>query len=722
MPIPELFRVLLVLSHWMLPSSTGTDQEPPETVRAAELMADLRRPDGPVDLRRDAAKALFASDRETQVAALPALIESLRDEEDGQVRLIVLDIVTALGPNAEPAIPALVHTLQSDYGGRRREETHQDYRSALALAAIGAPAVEALRGLLGEDRENVRAEAAMALGRIGPDASPAVPDLIPLLGDERDRIAREAATALGRIGPDAVGPLIEAATEGNDDARPLAVEALGRVEDPDDRVRLAILDHLDDPSPGVRAAAGAALGRLDLPEEQLRALLDTLLRDPGEGIRLEAAGVLADRPGLIPDLVPTLTSMLGSGDEEAARVASYLLTSLGPEATPVLVDALRVADSPVGPIADALAEVGRSAPGTLARAIEDPDPRVRRGAALALGRMRPASPEAVPLLLSSLRDGDPDVRVDVLAALVDLGPRARSAVPAVREALGDESAGIRLWALEFLVRSAPRDDRLLADLSALIDDDDPRVQRPALDALRALGPAGRSALPAAIGALQASDPSVRLAAAELISSHGGAASEAVPALASMLSDPSPGLRATAARTLSELGRAARPAFDRLSPLLDDEDPGVRQAAALAVGASAPDASAARPPLSKALGDDDEEVRSSARRAIQRLGPDAAIFVPDLIASASREEDRRSVERSLRRFERTGPDPGSVPELIDLLGHEQEAVRLLAARFIPLAGPSARDAIPALDGLRDDPSEEVRAQAEAALAQIEGDLD
>jgi HEAT repeat protein len=95
-----------------------------------------------------------------------------------------------------------------------------------------------------------------------------------------------------------------------------------------------------------------------------------------------------------------------------------------------------------------------------------------------------------------------------------------------------------------------------------------------------------------------------------------------------------------------------------------------------------------------------------------------IFVPDLIASAALEEDRRSAERSLRRFERTGPAPGSIPELIDLLDHEHESVRLLAARFLALAGPDARQAVPALTRLRDDPSPEVRAEADAALGRIE----
>ena len=104
------------------------------------------------------------ADRDVQRKALPVMIDLLMKEKDGQVRLAVLDAVTALGPDAAPAVPALVHTLRTDYGGQRQEESHQDYRSALALAAIGKPAVEGLRGLLKERKENVRAEVVMAPG------------------------------------------------------------------------------------------------------------------------------------------------------------------------------------------------------------------------------------------------------------------------------------------------------------------------------------------------------------------------------------------------------------------------------------------------------------------------------------------------------------------------------------------------------------------------------
>ncbi len=47
------------------------------------------------------------------------------------------------------------------------------------------------------------------------------------------------------------------------------------------------------------------------------------------------------------------------------------------------------------------------------------------------------------------------------------------------------------------------------------------------------------------------------------------------------------------------------------------------------------------------------------------------------------------------------------------------MRLLAIKFIGLAGRNAQEAIPALERMREDPSAEVRKQAEAASEQIKG---
>lgn len=714
-----LKRTLLALAVFGSPVAFGHADDGPAPPRAEAAVQGLRAKD--VELRRKAAAALRDSEKGVRRDALPVLIELLRGEKDGQVRLAVLDTVTSLGPDAAPAVPALVYTLETDYGGQAKEEQHQDYRSALALAAVGKPAVEGLRGLLSRRKVNVRAESAMALGRIGPDAAPAVPDLIRLLGDASDRVAQEASLALGRIGAAAAGPLTDACADQRAPVRARAVEALGRLSPAADRVRETVLGRVrDDASSAVRAAGLRALAKLNVPEDVLVPVLGKSLADADEGVRLAALNLLVGRRDLLPGMVPRLKELLTNGHEGVARHAAFLLRTVGPDAAPTLLGALTEEGARVDQIAAELAQIGRPIVGLLTRSLQAPEPRVRRGAALALGQIRPLPADAVKTLTAGLNDPDPEVRGAFLAAIGHLGPREKGALSAVRARLKDESPEIRRQAIDVLSRSAPRDDQLVSDLTALLDDADPRVQCRALQVVRSLGPLSRAAVPAATAKLGSPDLDVRLAAAELIGSHGPTAAAAVPALTSMLDDPTPEARTCAAQTLGKMGKAAQPALPRLVALLRGQPAAIRAEVALALGSLELDAEAVRPHLAEALGADEADVRRAALRSIQRLGPQAVLFVPDIILLAARQDERRSIERTLRRFERSGPDPRSVPDLVERLGHEQETVRLLAVKFLSLAGPNAKDALPALERLSNDPSAEVRRQAEVACTRIKGE--
>ncbi|MFO0891660.1 MAG: HEAT repeat domain-containing protein [Isosphaeraceae bacterium] len=683
---------------------------------AGTLAGDLKAKD--LDVRRGAANRIRNSGREVQRDALPALIDVLMKEKDGQVRLAALDAVASLGPDAASAVPALVHTLRTNSGGQRLEELHQDYRSALALAAIGKPAVEGLTGLLKEKPENVRAEVVMALGRIGPDASSAVADLIPLLGDSSERIRREASLALGRIGPAATGPLTAAAAQRDAIPRAAAIEGLGHVAATDDRVRRVIVSAAEDAAPEVRAAAVNALERLGLHDESLEPTLRKAIRDRDGHVRRAAIAHLAARRPLLARIAPELESLLSDEREEVARDAAFLLGEIGPDAVPRLLAALRREASRISLIAEALAQIGRPAVGALTTAVGDSDPRVRRGTALALGQIRPLAPGVVATLSTGLHDPDPEVKGAFLTAVGELGPRANEAAPAVHELLKDRSPAVRMQAVEVLTRAAPRDQRLRDDLVPLLDDVDVQVQRRTIDAIRILGPTGRAAQAAIVEKLgKSKDREVRLAALQFIASHGPFAESAVPAVTSLLGDPSPQLRTAAARTLGQMGKAAEPALGSLTELLKDEQVEVRESVATTVGSLGLDARTIRPALSRAILDDQPAVRRAALSAVFRLGPDGAIFVPDLILLAARDKSPGQARRMLRRFERNGPDARSVPELIKQLEHDQESVRLLAVKFLGLAGANASDAIPALARLRDDPSAEVRKAVDAAQEQI-----
>jgi HEAT repeat protein len=75
---------------------------------------------------------------------------------------------------------------------------------------------------------------------------------------------------------------------------------------------------------------------------------------------------------------------------------------------------------------------------------------------------------------------------------------------------------------------------------------------------------------------------------------------------------------------------------------------------------------------------------------------------------------------LRRFESARPDARSLPELVKQLDHKQDSVRLLAIKFLALAGPAAKDALPALEKMRDDANAEIRKQAATASEKIKKD--
>ena len=187
----------------------------------------------------------------------------------------------------------------------------------------------------------------------------------------------------------------------------------------------------------------------------------------------------------------------------------------------------------------------------------------------------------------------------------------------------------------------------------------------------------------------------------------------------LLDDPCGQDPDVAVQTLGSMGKAAQPALSRVASLLGAKQVEVRQAAASALGSMELDALKIRPHLARALRDDRSEVRRVAMRSIQKLGNEGALFIPDIILMAEHKDNLRSVERILRRFERVGPDVRSLPELVKQLEHGQDTVRLLAIKFLGLAGPSARDAIPALERMRADASAEVRKQALAACEQIKG---
>jgi HEAT repeat protein len=135
-------------------------------------------------------------------------------------------VFQAMGPNAKPAVPALIGLLQEKSGNT------QGY-AARALGAIGpsaAAAIPALAGLLDDKDQFVRVSAVEALGHLG---SSAVPTLVQALQNKDWLVRAKAAEGLGAIGSaaaPAATALREKLRDGDAEVRRCAAVALGRAK------------------------------------------------------------------------------------------------------------------------------------------------------------------------------------------------------------------------------------------------------------------------------------------------------------------------------------------------------------------------------------------------------------------------------------------------------------------------------------------------------------
>jgi HEAT repeat protein len=159
-----------------------------------------------------------------------------------------------LGPGAAPAIPQLIAAL-----GDPLAQVAMD--AGDALGRIGKPAVPPLIRALKSSDPSVRAWAAYAVRKVGPEARDAMPALAGLLRD--DRTAAAAAQSLSVMGAPAVPALLEGLRNGSPLLREKAASALGDIGLGAETAlpELRKLAEDDEPS-AIRKAAKEAIGKI----------------------------------------------------------------------------------------------------------------------------------------------------------------------------------------------------------------------------------------------------------------------------------------------------------------------------------------------------------------------------------------------------------------------------------------------------------------------------
>ena len=579
-----------------------------------------------------------------------------------------------LGPEAAAAAPELVKALQT-----KNEDVRLN--AALALGKIGKAAVPEISKVLTNENVDVRFYAISALGWIGPDAGDSAPLIIKALADKNDNIRRKAVYTLGRIAPRpeaAIPVLIKAFADGSAEVRQAAGEAVGKLGV---AAVPALRSALKDDGAGVRLQAARALGEVGADAKEAVTDLAALLVDKEKGIPLEASNALAK---IGKASIPVLVETLKNADINARGLAVDTLAKIGAPAVPVLVDALGAnwvdvrsqAARQLGllRVSDKMVVIG------LAHTLKDENAMVRRTAAQALQNLGPGAHLAAPALLATLRDPDAAVRHHVLLALTTVRGDAKEMVPALVELLKDESPQIRQSAVRILSGyGAPALPHMLVALK----DVDAGVRQQALFGLQAIPGDIKEALPALLPMLGDNNINTRRITILLL---GRAGEEAVPHLREALKDPAPNLRWTAASSLGNLGPAAKKAIPELIDL--------------------------------AVGDTNITVRRMSMFAVVRIQPEEVGPLFDKIKKHPDDKIRQSAYQ-IFNFNKQIPAKVAVPILVDGLKDKIARIRQVCALNLGRFGPAAKSAIEPLTAALNDPDPQVRTLAQSALRQIQG---
>jgi HEAT repeat protein len=501
------------------------------------------------------------------------------------------------------------------------EEDEDDKVREYAALALGRIAPEAAslpvyrhevvgalaQALQRDTNEEVRWQAAVALRRLGPEARTALPALKTALDDE-EKVRNAALRVLFRLGREGVPLLCHALAKQALDVRRAAANYLGEIGPPAKDAVPALLRACWDDHDAVRVAAAESLLRID--------------------------PALARRHVVAP-LIKVVEREVGS-----TYPAIMLLRKIGPEAHAAVPALIRALGSSEGSIPQAAAEAlgcmgeaGKPAVPALLARLEDESHEVRVAAALALWRLGRRG-AAMAALLEEVQNEVKEcgARYQALGALAEIGPEASQALPALRRALLDRDDPSRpwvawaLWRIERRVEFPGyvvdyRQDALRALIQMLPGKRASASETDPSWVLRSIGPEAEAAVPALLDYLQNEDWAVRLAAVETLAAIGPRVKDAVPALKALLGEVDSTLRLGCAVAISRIDPQSAP-MDVLADLLERRPILVRWLRE-EMGPSGPMAKPLVPVLLRALRHDDLDVSRDAARLLRQVDPEAA---------------------------------------------------------------------------------------------------
>ncbi len=434
---------------------------------AARELASLLQDDNPA-VCRQAVEALIAI-RPGPKAMIPLFIRLTKHSDPG----VQLRVLHAIAESGEAAVPELIEALKDDKA---------TYWVCVVLRDIGPAAKAAVPALvekLHDSRPDIRVQAILALGAMDDAAVSAVPEIAKALKDEHTVSA--ATFALGQLGKIPADAEQTIRSNAKSDDRFLSVVShctLARVH-PEDKglyreAMQQLVTNIEDDDPHVRAVAAMELAALPpapeiaipiwekavkdadtitafhalgalaaLGKPAVPILLDILENEVA--LRVEVASTLGEMGSAAAAATDALAKLVADEDLNVATEAVLALGKIGPaakSAVPALCAAFeKEGEKNAHAIIFALGNIGPEAAAggpQVLEAMKSKDKALAVIAASTFMRIHPGSAEAaakaVPVLLAGLAESLPETRKAAAEALGELGPLARQAAAALQEA------------------------------------------------------------------------------------------------------------------------------------------------------------------------------------------------------------------------------------------------------------------------------------------------
>lgn len=637
-----------------------------------------------------------AGNKESQASSTASVDSLLQNLKDPDLR-VRMNAATELGnhPDAK-AIPGLIDALGD-------EDQQVAWSAAMALRAVGEPAVAALTAQMDNPDRVRRRLAAQALAGIpGLDAMRGLDKAL----DDPDKAVRNSA----------IGAMGDAKYQDRRDLQIRVTRLVGVVtDDPDDFVAWTAADSLakiNDPvvlqmlsgalSPGSRGArwrVAMALGRTHNPNA-VRNLLPAL-RDVDTQVRREAAGALAE-----------LASHNGMADSTTEKLFPV---------KPLVVKAL------IAALDDPDAEVRAYAAGALGavhddRAVEpllaatnDPDHNVRASAAVAVAAFH--DDRALPPLIAVLGAGDGRDRESAARTLGEFGD-ARAVEPLILSLKNFNNPMLQAAAAQALGQL--HDARAVDPLAGLLAAPVAYVRRAGLKALGEIGDA--SVVPALVQAFERDVKLIEKSASSpqpLRIRTGGPAIEAArKQLGVAMEKPPPDPKADdllqlclqEAKTLAKIGDPR--AIPVLAEALKSPSFKLRVGAVEALG-NIPDPRAAQPLIATLASTDPATWLAAATALSQRKDPRALVPLIQRLQDAD-PVVRSEVETALDKYR----SPRAIEPLIEAVRGDNDQGSSQpdwgVTRALVDIGPAAVE--PLIRALKD-PNRHVRGVAMSSLGEL-----